>query len=425
MIDIKTHRILDMIDSREYKAVKDWLKTYKNLHIVSRDGSIVYRNAITSAHPNAIQVSDRFHLLKNLTSYATDYLKKELKSHLSITISHGQDSIKEESQPISKANENRKLTLKEKYERLEQLLSAGYSKTKICQSINMDARVYDKLVSMTPHERDSLFQTKKMAAHEEKVKLKMERVMEVRELKSIGCSNREISRRIGLHISTIGRYLDENFNPVHASYGKKRNSKLSPYMNDIDSMLEKGIMGSVIEKKIRELGYEASSSTVRHYIADWKKRRKFHYDKSQETDLKTVTIKRKNVFKLLYHPVEKIKAITQEQFQRICIEYSCFKKVYDIIWKFKKLLIDKDVNGLADWIEQAKNLQIREINSFVNGIERDLDAVKNAIKYDYNNGLAEGSVNKLKVIKRIMYGRCGFETLRMKTLWLEKMRKIN
>ena len=38
------------------------------------------------------------------------------------------------------------------------------------------------------------------------------------------------------------------------------------------------------------------------------------------------------------------------------------------------------------------------MNSFIHGIERDIEAVKNAIIYEYNNGLAEGSVNKIKVI---------------------------
>lgn len=59
------------------------------------------------------------------------------------------------------------------------------------------------------------------------------------------------------------------------------------------------------------------------------------------------------------------------------------------------------------------------------GLVKDIDAVRNAIIYDFNNGLAEGSVNKLKVIKRIMYGRCNFDTLRAKVLWLEHMHKIN
>ena len=49
----------------------------------------------------------------------------------------------------------------------------------------------------------------------------------------------------------------------------------------------------------------------------------------------------------------------------------------------------------------------------------DIDAVKNAIKYKYNNGLAEGSVNKIKVIKRIMYGRNSFELLKAKVLFGE------
>lgn len=57
-------------------------------------------------------------------------------------------------------------------------------------------------------------------------------------------------------------------------------------------------------------------------------------------------------------------------------------------------------------------MKIREVNGFVNCINRDLAAVKNVIIYDYNNGLAEGSVNK-------MYGRCNFETLRRKVLRLE------
>lgn len=49
----------------------------------------------------------------------------------------------------------------------------------------------------------------------------MERINEVRELKRIGLSNIEISRRTGLDRKTVRRYLDENFNPVHASYGKR------------------------------------------------------------------------------------------------------------------------------------------------------------------------------------------------------------
>ena len=50
----------------------------------------------------------------------------------------------------------------------------------------------------------------------------------------------------------------------------------------------------------------------------------------------------------------------------------------------------------------------------MNGIRQDIVAVENGIAMQYNNGLAEGNVNKLKVIKRIMYGRSSFELLKAK-----------
>jgi len=74
------------------------------------------------------------------------------------------------------------------------------------------------------------------------------------------------------------------------------------------------------------------------------------------------------------------------------------------------------VEGLID---KANNLKIRKIDKFVNGLKRDIQAVRNAIIYEYNNGVVEGFVNKLNVIKRIMYGRNKFEMLRQKILFLE------
>ena len=141
--------------------------------MVSRDGSITYNNAIADAHPEALQISDRFHLLKNLTSYGTEYLKKKLKPQILIQ-AISQETSNEDTGTIEQANKNRKLTLKEKYEKIEQLLSEGKCKAVICRSINMDIQAYDKLMAMAPEERESLFKTKMMTEHEERVKRKME-----------------------------------------------------------------------------------------------------------------------------------------------------------------------------------------------------------------------------------------------------------
>ena len=69
---------------------------------------------------------------------------------------------------------------------------------------------------------------------------------------------------------------------------------------------------------------------------------------------------------------------------------------------------------------------IPELQAYINGVRKDIDAVKNGISLAYNNGLAEGSVNKIKVIKRIMYGRNSFDLLKAKVLFHEQFcSKIN
>ena len=71
-------------------------------------------------------------------------------------------------------------------------------------------------------------------------------------------------------------------------------------------------------------------------------------------------------------------------------------------------------------MECAFTLDVIELNRFLTGLKSDIDAVLNAVEYAFSNGLAEGTVNKIKVVKRIMYGRCGFELLRSKCLLLQE-----
>ena len=91
-------------------------------------------------------------------------------------------------------------------------------------------------------------------------------------------------------------------------------------------------------------------------------------------------------------------------------------KIIKCIGDFKEVKYSKKVRKLSYWIKKAKKINVKELNSFITLIECDIEAVKNAIKYDYSNGLTEGFNNKTKVIKRVMYGRCSFDLLRLKIL---------
>lgn len=65
----------------------------------------------------------------------------------------------------------------------------------------------------------------------------------------------------------------------------------------------------------------------------------------------------------------------------------------DLIGKFKEVLRSKELEILGEWMVEVISLKIREIDRFVKGTKRDIEAVRNAIRYEYNNGLAKGSVN--------------------------------
>ena len=74
MVDMRTYRIVDIIDLRETKQVEEWLKTFPDLKVISCEGPQTYASAVHNAHPEAIQVSDRFHLIKNLADIVEKYL---------------------------------------------------------------------------------------------------------------------------------------------------------------------------------------------------------------------------------------------------------------------------------------------------------------------------------------------------------------
>lgn len=70
---------------------------------------------------------------------------------------------------------------------------------------------------------------------------------------------------------------------------------------------------------------------------------------------------------------------------------------------FTQYLFSGNTERVAGWLKKLEKLDIPEIQTYVNGIRKDLDAVCNGIQYEYNNGLAEGSVNKIRVIKNYVW----------------------
>lgn len=226
-------------------------------------------------------------------------------------------------------------------------------------------------------------------------------------------------RETGKSYATVKKYLQKEYNPENAGYGRKQPSKLKPYEARIKEMLKRKCTFKEIERAIREEGYDGAASTIRMY-ATRERRLIKQVSGNREKDI----MERRWVVKLLYQPMEKVEGLDKGQLERLLEEYPIVQDIYDLVGSFREILFSKKGEDLEAWLEEADRLGLDEIKSFANGLRRDLEAVKNAASHDYNNGLAEGSVNKLKLVKRKMYGRCSFETLRKKML-LQEYYKIS
>lgn len=84
--------------------------------------------------------------------------------------------------------------------------------------------------------------------------------------------------------------------------------------------------------------------------------------------------------------------------------------------RFNGILRGKKSLALDAWIDNAIESELIPIMRFARVLRRDIEAVNNAIELPWSNGQAEGQINRLRTLKRAMYGRAGPELLRARML---------
>ena len=364
----------------------------------------MYKSASDKAHPKAKQISDRFHILKNLTEYGKAALKRLLKNQIKID---DETSLKESSNVQKKYEYNTKWDLimkvkelrEKKYRVIDVAQYLGISEKSVIEYNKIPIEDKEKYLKLSANE------LKSQVSQENKWQLIQEVQKEYKKCQKYSV----VGRKFNLTDRTVKKYLTITEASINANKNREYTSKLDKYKNKIIKMNNEGCTWKVIIEEIKKEGYKGSDSLLRTYLAKIKK------EKIEEKALKQI-VERTTMITLLYKEIDKVKNITKEIFEKIITEFTEVGKIYEIITEFKEIMFSKKETELDKWVTKTKNYKIPEMNSFIRGIERDLEAVKNAIKYEYNNGLAEGSVNKIKLIKRIMYGRCSFNLLKQKVL---------
>jgi transposase len=102
--------------------------------------------------------------------------------------------------------------------------------------------------------------------------------------------------------------------------------------------------------------------------------------------------------------------------QALCEVSEVASKACQLAQSFREMIEDRQSDKLEKWLQKAESSEIEEFERFADSLRVDYAAVKAALTYSWSNGQVEGQVNRLKLIKRQMYGRANFELLRKRVL---------
>lgn len=212
-----------------------------------------------------------------------------------------------------------------------------------------------------------------------------------------GLSCSEIQRRTGFRRRSVAKWLTYETPP------DRRRATLKPtspwYFEEFLSQCWKdGIRtGNALFQMIKDRGYEGSLTHLQRLLAGWRRA-----EKQTFTD--------KNRISPTLEPVR-----DPETGHAISPAFATMRVV---AMRFKGILRGRQADPLDAWIDEAIDTNLAPIMRFARTLHRDIDAVRNAIELPWSNGQAEGQINRLKTLKRAMYGRAGPNLLRARMLQL-------
>jgi transposase len=118
---------------------------------------------------------------------------------------------------------------------------------------------------------------------------------------------------------------------------------------------------------------------------------------------------------LLLHPVSELELDEQRLRQRL-LQLPDIDRAYELAQRFLALIRQRQVDALQPWINACRDSGIAELSRFAQGLQYEFPIIQAALRLPFSNGVTQGHVNRLKFIKRSMYGRANFDLLRLRVL---------
>ena len=367
IVDHETGRPVDLLPSRDCADVQEWLKQYPTIELVTRDRSGEYREAITQAHPDAVQVADRWHLLKNCGEALQRYLSRKSKSIRQFV--NKMTGVEEEVEVSPSAGKRR------------------YDPGPARQALH-EART---------QEREALFAAVK-ARHAQ------------------GVYTTDLAKEFNLSRKTISHWVNCDTLPPDARGRRPRTTLIDAYVPYLHERIEAGCTNQ--SQLWREIGRQGFTG-AREMVGKWMRQNYVSEKKSAPTwKPKKEMVVLPSASELAWLLIRHTDELEEEDRQLVAclLQDEKLAEFRRQVHQFGQMIREGLTEQWASWLQTCCSSTINELKNFALGLKKDEAAVYEAIRQPWSNGPTEGHVNRLKLLKRQMYGRASFKLLRLRVL---------
>lgn len=347
LVDLIRRVPIDLLETKSAPSLAAWLRQHPEVVVLARDRADAYALAGRVAVPTALQVADRFHLVRNVS----DALYALLRSRRWVRPDVDEHPTGPHVVPSP-----------------------------------LDA------VHVGPREGRS-------------TPLKEAHWRAVQEWAKQGLSNRAIAAQVGIDRRTVRRYLELASPPVYPRR-RGRPRKIGPYLEYLSRRWSQGCRNAPqLYRELVQLGYQGSESMLRTVVHPWR--------------LLTCLPPRGRsppLRRLVLPPSARLTEEERSLLKRILEANPLLALGHRLKETFLQIVREKDVAGLELWLQQAEGSGLAAFRAVAKGLRQDWEAVTAALATPWSTAQCEGQICRLKLIKRLAYGRAKPDLLRQRVL---------
>lgn len=366
LVDLERQHILDLLPDRTPESVATWLQQHPGVQIVSRDRAPAYAEGITHGAPDATQVADRFHLLQNLT----DTLREVFVEHMATV--HGLLRPALPHMPI-----------------VEEHLPPS-----------------PRVVAARAHRRT----------------LRLQQYEIITAGRQRGMTIDALAHQTGVSTRTIHRWLKTTTFPERQPRAHQP-SQLDPYKAYLLERWHAGCWnGTQLYREICAQGYPGKRGTVLTYCVQLRKAQGVVKQRQRPHDHAALTIPQarmpsaNQLVWLIMRSRDRRPPDDQDHYTRLVQSQGVIPQAITLAETFLRITRTRTGEALTGWLQDAEDSALPAFQRFAVGIRRDLAAVQAGLTLPWSTGPVEGHINRLKTLKRQMYGRATLDLLKRRLL---------